>query len=179
MRIAVAGAHRTGKTTLVDALAQLLPGFEAVPEPYYQLEDEGFEFSDMPSLDDFEAQLERSISSIVDSGPNQIFDRCPADIAAYLLTHRESRSVDLEAWLPRMREAMQRLDLVVYVPVDARGPGAGSDRDDEDLRVRVDEEVRDILQSDRWELGVDVIEVSGSVRARAHQVLEHLGIARS
>src|SRR6185369_13261844 len=60
MKIAVSGAHRTGKTTLVEELCRALPAYIAVDEPYHLLEEEGHEFAEMPSLEDFELLLERS-----------------------------------------------------------------------------------------------------------------------
>ena len=181
MRIAIAGAHRTGKTTLMEELGQCLPSYQQIEEPYHQLEEEGHEFGEMPALEDFELQLERSIDCILDcildADDDQLFDRCPADIAAYLLTHHDAGDFDLEPWLARMRAAMQRLDLVVYVPIESpdRVHGAGSD---DGWRGRVDDEVREILLGDRWGFAVDVIEVAGSPRERAGQVLAHLGRSR-
>lgn len=58
MRIAVSGAHRTGKTTLVSDLVASLPTFSAVDEPYYLLENEEHSFAEIPGFDDFELQLD-------------------------------------------------------------------------------------------------------------------------
>jgi hypothetical protein len=171
MRIAVSGAHLTGKTTLIAELSRALPAYVVVDEPYYLLGEEGYEFSEMPSLEDFELQLERSIECLLDGEADQLFDRCPADILAYLITHRDSDGFDLEIWLPRVQRAMQRLDLVVFVPVESPDriilsePGLGR------LRRRVDEELRDIVLDDRWSFGVEAIEVTGTPRERARQVL--------
>jgi len=87
MRIAVSGAHRTGKTTLLEELSRALPNHVVVDEPYYLLEEEGHEFAEIPSLGDFELQLERSIQCVEDSEEDQLFDRCPADMLAYLIAH--------------------------------------------------------------------------------------------
>jgi len=174
MRIAVSGAHRTGKTTLVEELARSLPNYVAVDEPYHLLEEEGHEFPERPGLEDFELQLERSIESIAESEEDRIFDRCPADILAYLVTHRESESFDVEPWLPRVRSAMERLDLIVFVPVEHPDRVEVPEPDDARLRRRVDEELRDIVLGDRWELGVEALEVAGTPRERARQVLGRL-----
>jgi predicted ATPase len=173
MKIAISGAHQTGKTTLVEELGRALPTYEIVDEPYYLLEEEGHEFAAMPSLEDFELQLERSIDCLVSSEENQIFDRCPVDLLAYLLTHQDSDGFDVELWLPRVSTAMRRLRLIVYVPIenpDRVVVGAPDDM----LRRLVDEELRDILQEDRWGFGVEVIEVTGSSRERARQVLAQI-----
>ena len=178
MRIAFSGTHRTGKTTLVAALAELLPAYEVVDEPYHQLEEEGHEFAGRPSIEDFELQLERSLDRLVDSAENQLFDRCPVDLLAYLLTHRDADGFDVDDWLPRVEVAMQRLDLVVFVPVE--DPDRVSVAPEERrLRHRVDEELRSILLENRWELCVEVMEVTGPVAARARQVLAQIERRRS
>ena len=174
MRIAVSGAHRTGKTTLIEELSRVLPTCGVVDEPYYLLEEEGYEFAEMPSLDDFELQLERSIECILTAGKDQLFDRCPADMLAYLISHWDSDGFDLEVWLPRVRSAMQRLDLVVFVPVEDPDRVIVSDPEESELRRRVDEELRDIVIEDRWDFGVEAIEVTGNSRERARQVLAHV-----
>jgi hypothetical protein len=169
VRIAVSGAHRTGKTTLIEELEPLLPGHEAVEEPYQLLEEEGHEFAEMPSLEDFELQLERSIQCLSEDDGDRIFDRCPADLLAYLLTHHDRQDFDLERWLPPARTAIERLDLVVYVPIEEPDrivlPVA-----ERALRRRVDEQLREILLEDRWSFGVQVLEVTGAPRARARAV---------
>jgi nicotinamide riboside kinase len=177
MRIAVSGAHRTGKTTLVEELHRLLPTYTIVDEPYYLLAQEGYEFAEMPSLEDFEAQLERSLESAAVEGDEQIFDRCPADILAYLITHHDSRAFDVEPWIRRIREAMSRLDLVVFVPIAGHDRASPLAAGDGVLRRRVDEELRDILLEDRWSFSVEVLEVAGTSEERARQVLK-LVVAR-
>ena len=174
MRIAVSGAHRTGKTTLIEELRRSLPTYEAVDEPYRLLEEEGHEFARMPALEDFELQLGRSIDCVVRSKNDQLFDRCPADILAYLVTHRDSAGFDLEPWLSRARPAMRRIDLVVFVPVERPDRVMGRDKREDRLRGRVDEEMREILLEDRWGFEVEVLEVAGSVRERADQVLARI-----
>jgi hypothetical protein len=171
MRLAISGAHRTGKTTLMEELAPMLPSHVAVDEPYHQLEEEGHEFAAMPSVEDFELQLQRSLACLASDEDDQIFDRCPADFLAYLLAHEDADGYDVDDWLPRVRSAMQRLDLIVYVPIESPDRVAGSGRDEDGLRVRVDEQLRDILIGDRWDIGAQVIEVSGPVRERVRQVM--------
>jgi len=61
MRIAVSGSHHTGKSTLLADLAEQLPGYTTIPEPYELLEEEGYDFAQPPALEDYVRQLERSI----------------------------------------------------------------------------------------------------------------------
>ena len=48
MRVGISGTHDTGKTTLAEALCAHLPGHVAADEPYYLLEEEGYEFGFPP-----------------------------------------------------------------------------------------------------------------------------------
>lgn len=59
MRIAISGTHFSGKSTLVSSLLKQLPSYVSVGEPYHLLEEEGYGFSDPPSVEDFEQQLNR------------------------------------------------------------------------------------------------------------------------
>src|SRR5688572_21905120 len=119
MRVAISGSHRTGKSTLIAELAALLPSYTCVEEPYHLLEEEGHEFSHPPSVEDFEAQLERCIEALGEAGSDTLFDRCPLDLLAYLAVHEDAEGFDLEQWLPRVQEAVEALDLVVFVPIEA------------------------------------------------------------
>lgn len=177
MKIAVAGSHRVGKSTLVEELAGSLPGYRTVDEPYHLLEEEGHELAEVPAVEDFELQLERSIECITEEQGDVLFDRCPADIMAYLLTHDDADAFDPGEWLPRVRAAIELLDLIVYVPIEDpdRIPVA---RSDAAWRARVDEQLRAILLDDPWDLAPSVLEVNGAPRDRARQVLAHLGARR-
>jgi AAA domain len=173
MRIAISGSHRVGKTTLAEALAETLPEYDLIPEPYYQLEEDGYEFEEMPSLEDFERQLERSIQSISDSGGNVIFDRCPLDILGYLLTHRDADAYEIDDWMPRVRVAVAKLDLIVFVPIEDPDRGAVPSAE-VPLRARVDEALREIVEDDSYELDIDVITVEGPAAARLRQVVQRV-----
>lgn len=174
MRVAVSGAHHTGKTTLIEALIGSLPTFSMVDEPYYLLEEEGYVFSEMPGIEDFELQLERSISAITESAGDCLFDRCPFDFIAYLTTHDESERFIIDDWIPRMRRAMQLLDLVIFIPVEEPDRISLSPSADRSLRQRVDEMLQEIVLEDPWGVGVPAITAAGSVEARANLVLRHL-----
>lgn len=174
MRIAVSGTHHVGKTTLAEALADALPGHRFVPEPYRALEDEGHDFGEMPSLEDFELQLERSCDSFEAAEANLVFDRCPLDLVAYLQTHEDGAEFDMEPWLPRIEAVMATLDLVVFVPIEQPDRMAVP-RSEAALRAQVDDVLRDSVLDDGYHLILPVLEVAGSPEARLQQVLSHLG----
>ena len=116
MRIAISGSHRTGKSTLLAELSAALPKYMVVEEPYEILAEDGYEFRDPPSLEDFEAQLEHSLASLEEAGRDVLFDRCPVDFLAYISLHEDAGAFDFDSWLPRVRAATQSLDLIVLVP---------------------------------------------------------------
>ena len=167
MRIAVTGTHKTGKTTLAEALSMVLPSYKTMPEPYHQLEEEGYEFSQMPGLEDFEQQLELSIKQICDRGEDIIFDRCPMDLLAYITSHEAAEMFDEEKWLPEIRNAMDQLDLIVFVPIETPDIIDATEDELPELRSSVDETLRDII----YDYHPNVIEVSGTVPARLQNVL--------
>ena len=175
MRIAVSGTHRAGKSTLVRDLAEQLPGYRVVDEPYRLLEEEGFEFSDPPALEDWVEQLRRSIAEIeADASPNLLLDRCPVDLLAYAFMHEDRDALDLDEWLPRVRDALSTLDLVVFVPLEHPDripvdPGEGPE-----LRALVDHELAELLLEDSLGLELEVVTVEGSRKERVAQVLRRI-----
>jgi hypothetical protein len=176
MRLAVSGAHVVGKSTLVEALAAVLPDHETLDEPYLQLVEEGHDFADPPSLDDFELQLARSIADVDASGPDVVLDRCPADLVAYLETHDDAAGFDADRWLSAARAAVERLDLVVFVPIEERVAVRAAE--DEALRRAVDERLRALLVEGELGAETDVLEVTGSVADRVTAVVTHLRARR-
>ncbi|MEV4399424.1 AAA family ATPase [Nonomuraea sp. NPDC049607] len=100
MRVGISGAHGTGKTTLAEALCEHLPGHVVVDEPYYLLEEEGYEFGFPPSLEDYRAMLARSVQSMTS----------PLSAAGVVLTGHHwttSRTWPRSAPIPRARPEPQ------------------------------------------------------------------------
>jgi predicted ATPase len=168
MRIAFSGTHRAGKSTLLDAVAERLPAYRAVDEPYRLLEEEGYEASDPPAVEDYVAQLRRSIAELADAGRDVLFDRCPADLVAYLRATGGDDEAD--DWLDEVRAAMATLDLVVFVPIEAPDRIDVAASEDRTLRRDVDEILHGLLLDDGLGVEVTVIEVRGDIDARVRQV---------
>lgn len=174
MHIAISGSHLVGKTTLAEALADALPSHDLFPEPYYLLEEDGYEFGEVPSIHDFERQLERSLQCIEESRTDVVFDRCPLDFLGYLITHRDAEAFRLNDWLPRVRASLAKLDIIVFVPVEEPDRVAVP-RSQARLRAEVDAVLRDIIVDDVYGLENHVITVQGTPGARLRQVVAHLG----
>ena len=171
MRVAFVGSHRVGKTALLEAVHATRPAYEAVEEPYRLLEDEGYEFSDPPTAEDFERQLRCSIAAIDEAGANTLFDRCPLDFVAYLQAIDAS---DADEWLDEIRSAMETLDLIVLVSIESPDRIAVPSHEDRRLRQRVDELLRTLVLDDPHGFGVPTLDVEGTLEQRVSQVLRAL-----
>lgn len=169
MRVAFAGTHRTGKTTLLDAVSTELHGYALVDEPYRVLEDEGYEFSDPPTTEDFERQLRQSLTAIAASGHRTLFDRCPLDLVAYL--QELDDELVLDDWLDDVRAGMESLDLIVLLSIETPDRIPVESHEDSWLRQRVDERLRALVLDDPYGFGIATVEVAGDMDARVRQVM--------
>ena len=174
MRIAISGTHFSGKSSLVQALSEALPKYTTVDEPYHLLQEEGYEFAELPSIEDFELQLERAIESLDETLLNVIFDRCPADILGYLLSHTDAEAFNLEEWLPRVQTAIKKLDLVVFLPIEEPDRIVLPLSQDAAYRQRVDEKLREVVLENIFDFKVEVLEVSGNPQTRVERVLAYI-----
>ena len=170
MRVAFSGSHRVGKSSLLEAVGDAHPDHEQVDEPYHLLEDDGHEFAHPPDVDDYVAQLRRSIAELRRAGPDVLFDRSPADFVAYLL----ATGVDVTQVLERAGAAMGRLDLLVLVPIEEPDRVTLTDDQDPRLRRAVDHELAQLLLDDDFGGELDVLVVRGDLAARTTQVLERM-----
>jgi hypothetical protein len=141
--------------------------------------EEGHDFGSKPTTDDIALQLGRSIDlvrSAVD--PNVVFERCPGDFLGYL----EALGADAETlryWFQESRDAMARLDAVLFLPVEQPDRMHVSRDDLPKLRTAVDWRLREGLLEDGWGFGVRVHECHGSVATRAAQVLGWIKLQES
>lgn len=169
MRVAFAGAHRTGKSTLIEAVAERLPGYEVVDEPYYLLEEEGYELSDPPVMEDFERQLRRSLEAIRAASASTLLDRSPLDFIAYMRALDDE--LDLDDWIPDVREAMEVLDLIVVVTIETPDRIPVPPHEDACFRRDVDALIRTFALDDPFGFATATLEARGDVDERARQVL--------
>lgn len=174
MRIAVSGAHRTGKSSLVEALGEHLPHHTMVAEPYEILEERGYAFEHPPSVEDYVVQLKQSLASLRRRSPNVIFDRCPLDFLGYIYASPGAARFDFEAWRAPIAQALAGLDLVILVRADpAHDPALPGD--DAAFRLAVDHALQDIVDGDSFDLceGVEILVLEGPWDRRVEIVLEH------
>jgi hypothetical protein len=168
MRVAFSGTHRTGKTTLVAAVSELAPTYEVIDEPYRVLEESGHEFSDPPSVEDFEQQLRTSIELVMAAPAHALLDRCPLDFVAYL--EAIDPAFEIDNWLDEIRDAIAHLDLIIFVPIEAPDRIAVPEHEDRGLRRRVDQRLQELVLDDALNLDAAMLEVSGGLDERVRQV---------
>lgn len=170
MRIGVSGAHRVGKTTLVENLQEFLPDYICKAEAYYELEETGFVFSEIPVYEDYLILLEHSIELITSDENNIIFDRCPVDILAYIQAINESGNFNIQSLYQRIQDVMNEIDLLVFVPVEKPDLIGCPESDLPELRRRVNEILKEWIR----DFNLNVLQVAGSPIERRDQVLRHM-----
>src|SRR6185369_3196180 len=158
MRIAVVGTHGVGKSTLIEEFLRVHPEYGHEPEPYTTLiEDYGEEFSAEPCAEDFLRQLEFNLERVgqLAATENVIYERCPLDFVAYLNALGASKTDSL---MDRVSEAMQQLDLIVYLPL---ADAANTDEFPK-LRRTMDQHLSELLTT----ANVTVVEATGTTAQR-------------
>ncbi|MCD0457523.1 ATP-binding protein [Chryseobacterium sp. LC2016-27] len=168
MRIAFTGSHRVGKTTLADEIAESLPDHEFIIEPYLQLEEEGYLFSEIPTLEDYVEQFNFSVELLQNSDDKVIFDRCPLDLLAYI--YAVGKKKNISALYEEMTTAIDEIDLLVFVPIEKVDVIFCQGSDLPNLR----QEVNDILEEWIGDFSNEILEVSGTLEDRKKQVLDKL-----
>ena len=178
MKVAVSGTHCCGKSTLIDRFLITHPDFAHEPEPYAVLEEQyGEAFAAEPSADDFYRQLEFNIARLrgYDSGEMVIYERCPVDFLAYMLAlgdlGRDSEATWLaERSLGMVKDAIELLDLILFLPLDETDGGVMPDSEDGELRIAVDGRLAAIFRDDDYDLVTSsrpvVLEATGSTARR-------------
>jgi len=170
MKIAVTGAHRTGKSSLVEILNESLPDYISKKEAYYELEETGHVFSEEPAFEDYILQLEYSVGQITTPVDNIIFDRCPIDMLAYIQANNEIENFDIQSLYQRVQRVMTEIDLLIFIPIEDPDIIMCPESELPELRQQVNEILNDWV----WDFNIDVIEVSGSTPERKNQVIEYI-----
>ncbi|HYF03981.1 MAG TPA: AAA family ATPase [Patescibacteria group bacterium] len=165
MRIGFVGAHRVGKTTLAEEVAGNLSNYDFKNEPYLELEEMDYLFSEIPTLDEYIEQFNYSVKQIENSGNDVIFDRCPVDILAYIYATGEANN--LKAFYDEMQNAMSQIDMLIFVPIERPDVILCQESDLPSLRHEVNEILHDLI----GDLNNEILEVNGTLENRTKQVL--------
>jgi len=180
MRVGISGTHGTGKTTLAETLCAHLPGHVIADEPYYLLEEEGYEFGFPPSLEDYRALLARSVRSLTSppSLPQVIFDRTPLDYLAYLAATGADPSG--EASTAALQPAFRSLDLLIITPITPETEQVLPAADMPGLRSQTNDALLELVYGDPLNAWGDLpaLELSGPLEGRMNAVLAALDQVR-
>lgn len=168
MRIAFTGTHQVGKTTLAEAIADRLPGYELIREPYLELEEAGYVFSAIPELEEYIAQFEFALKQLETCGTDVLFDRCPLDLLAYIQAVDPSNNT--AKFYNDMLRSLWQIDLLVFVPIETPDIRVCLPADLPELRNEVNEIVQDLSE----DLDTPILVVNGSLDSRIDQVLAYV-----
>ncbi|ROO86979.1 AAA domain-containing protein [Actinocorallia herbida] len=174
MRVGISGTHGTGKTTLAEGLCERLPRHVMAEEPYYLLEEEGYDFGFPPSLEDYRALLECSVRSLASPEDGIVFDRTPVDYLAYMAAIGADpvNGVGGEA----LRTALMSLDLLVITVITPETERTLPPPEMPALRSRMNEALLDLISADPFDVWADlpILELDGPLGTRPATVLAAL-----
>ena len=187
MRIAISGAHSQGKSTLVWDWVKRHPDYIREEEPFRALHSEGYpiRFRQECTRLDNGIQLYYNLSRLHryhHSSDSVIFDRSPVDYVAYSQYTANYGRTDIDdafvaAMAPSVREALQCLDLLVFLPISPEWPVEMEDDGirpiDLPYRDEVDGLFKQIYREQRFNLmpqtkAPRLIELWGSREQRLH-----------
>ncbi|HWN97709.1 MAG TPA: hypothetical protein VNS63_00395 [Blastocatellia bacterium] len=187
MRVAVSGTHCCGKSMLIDEFLLTHPDFAHEPEPYTVLEEDyGEVFAAEPSAEDFYRQLEFYVDRLrsYSSAQRVIYERSPVDFLAYLLALNDLRRGEhskrlVEESLGMVMDAVQFLDLIVFLPLNDEDGILMPDAEDPELRSAVNSLLIGIFADDDFDLFAShrpaIVEVTGSTAQRRRMLEIALG----
>ena len=165
MRIAISGSHSLGKSTLVQDWIASNPQCIHEEEPYRALRDNyEIEFRQKSNRLHNGIQLYYNVGRVMRyhrSTDNVIFDRAPVDYIAYSQYTANHGTTDIddafvESMVPVVREALERLDILVFLPITDQWQVAMEDDGirpvDHPYREEVDTLFKEIYRNGRFEV---------------------------
>jgi hypothetical protein len=164
MRIVVSGTHASGKSTLVGDFAAAHPDFEVLGDPFELVDAAG----DEPDANTFFAQLRSSAARLheLDRNARAIAERGPLDFLAYLDALDELRRPTRVRGLFRRgvavtAAAMERVDLLVLLPLTAATLIEVPDDEDRELRVAMNDALLELAGDEDLVGRTEVVEITG------------------
>ncbi len=167
-----------GKSTLAEDFVENHPEFVLEAEPYHVLQEQfGIDFAEEPTQQSFITQLEYSLerTNAYEKKDNVIFDRCPIDYVAYLMYLSKQNfgntSLDhLNELMRQVAKSIERLELIVFLPIVEQHKIMVGYDEDERFRVAVDHYFKQIYREDIYGLfsgqPPEVVELWGDRKSR-------------
>ena len=132
MRIAISGAHSQGKSTVVWDWVKRHPHYIREEEPFRALHAEGYDIQFRQECNRLHngIQMYYNASRVNAYGASNdcvIFDRSPVDYIAYSQYTADYATTDIdnafvEGMVPRVRQTLEHIDLLVFVPISDQWP---------------------------------------------------------
>ena len=127
MRIAIIGAHATGKTTLIEEFLKQWPMYKR-PEKTYRdfIKEQNIQLNKQGTKDSQKAILNALVDEVQQASATEnkylIFDRCPVDNLAYSLWHyaKDTPGFNSEFIIDSKAIAalsLKHIDVIFYLPV--------------------------------------------------------------
>jgi len=181
MKLAFIGAHCSGKSTLIKALAEIIPSSDlyVIHGIVRKIIAKGFPMGKCTTVDSLLNYLAAQLSCEQEAsatGCIHVFsDRTVADALAYTLTNRRLGYGNLPAFLAdtlaQVWELEQsRYDACIYCPPEFPIVPDGIRDNDDAYRAEVDAEFRSLLGGFK----VDIVMVGGTVNERLNTVRSYL-----
>ena len=132
VRIAISGAHSQGKSTLVWDWVKRHPHYTREEEPFRALHSEGYDIQFRQECNRLHNGIQMyynasRVNSYRSSDECVIFDRAPVAYIAYSQYTADYATTDIndafvDAMVPRVRDTLQNLDLIVFIPISDQWP---------------------------------------------------------
>lgn len=177
MRLALAGAHGTGKTTLLNALRER-PEFAEVtflPEITRIIKQQGFAINEAGNLDTQILVMNTHMTNLL-CNKNFIVDRCLIDgyvYTHYLFNHEEVPE-DMEEYASfLLRSYVYQYDRIFYLPVEFDLHDDGVRSVNPEFRTEIERIFKFVVPA-ATKYGAKITTLTGSVSERVEQVIRSL-----
>lgn len=180
MRVALTGSHGVGKTTLLKALKEKLPGYDIQIESLTRKAVSGADKLNMGTVDESEKLIaEAYMESFLKAPKDFIASRHMIDVLAYsTYLQKKNNNIEdstMEDIMSKIQEVVDKkiFDLVIYIPIEFELKEKGEYREgQEDLTYQRD--VDTIMKFLLWAYGIPYVTITGTVEERVTKVLNYI-----
>ena len=170
MKIGFIGAQGTGKTTLLNAVHEILPHFKKCTESTRWVKSLGFDINELGTDLTQELILMKHLDNLF-LNDEMLTDRTLIDCFVYTEWLYENGKVSLET-LNKTRAAMDKLlynyDMIFYLPIEFEVEDDGVRSVNDSFRKEIDTKFKTIVDT----LGIPSL--TGSIEERTQQVINFI-----
>ncbi|MBI1955504.1 MAG: ATP-binding protein [Acidobacteria bacterium] len=175
IRIVVTGAQCTGKTTLCHSLERALGGrgyhCSVIGEVARIIAAQGFPLDKECTLETYYAFITGHVNNLMHTEKRLlIYDRFIVDFFAYVRANANVPLAFDNMMIAVSKLCLQKADRILYVPIEIPLVADGLRNTDSNYQVRVDHELRKLLD----DLGAEYVEIKGNLSGRVQQAMESI-----